>query len=163
MLLSNPGLKDRRDAARGSNTAIFVFLHDRKAAVGGDPRPDTLSLTGAARWEVGREPRDPGRWDADGFAVPDAAVRDGSPRRAGLIRIRRPADGRYRRRHSRRARGAGSTRSSRRISRTQLLAALAASGASADEQAKFADAPLARIAQLGNAAVTTMPAARRAG
>jgi hypothetical protein len=49
------------------------------------------------------------------------------------------------------------------IDRAQLVAALAASGASVDEQSLFADALLARINQLGNAAIEPIPAERRAG
>ena len=48
MLLSNWDTKDRRDVARGSNTAIFEH-----AFRDGAGRPATLSPTGADRWAAG--------------------------------------------------------------------------------------------------------------
>jgi hypothetical protein len=146
MLLSNWDTKDRRDVARGSNTAIFE--HRRS----GWRREAQYLVTdwGGSMGKWGSSFVTRGRWDVAGFesqtpafvtGVQDGCVTFGyvGQRTADVatgIRIEHAA---------------WFHRYARRLTRHQLVAALEASGATADEAVRFADSLLDRIAQIGRA------------
>lgn len=156
MLLSNWDAKDRRDVARGSNTAIFEHR------VRGHRREARYLITdwggSMGRWGGTIVTRD--RWDPDGFeaqtpqfvtGVSGGFVQFGyaGQRTADMASGIRVQDARWLYRYL------------GRITDGQLRDALAASGASADEVDRFAVALRSRIAQLGRAssAVSSAPAA----
>jgi hypothetical protein len=150
MLLSNWDTKDRRDVARGSNTAIFEMRDPRRPWGSREARYLITDWGGSmGKWGANIVNRD--RWDPEGFeaqtpafatAVHDGIVSFGyaGQRTADIahgISIE----------HARWFYGiAGGLRE------RQLVEALAASGASEAEQTRFARAIVARIRQLGEIA-----------
>jgi len=162
MLLSNWDTKDRRDVARGSNTAIFEVRTGGRRPWGRHEAQYLITDWGGAMGKWGANLATRGRWDAEGFTAQTpqfvTGVRDGivefgyAGQRTADIARDIPLE------HVRWFHEIVS-----RLQRAQIVAALAASGASADEQSLFADALIARINQLGNAAIETVPAERRAG
>jgi len=149
MLLSNWDTKDRRDVARGSNTAIFE--HD----VGAWRREARYLITdwggSMGRWGSNIVTR--GRWDPEGFEAqtPDfVAGVDGESVRFGYAGQRTGdvaegisiADVRWLCRYL------------GRLTDAQLREALSASGASQEDAAVFSRAIRARIAQLQEAGRT---------
>lgn len=143
MLLSNWDNKDQRDVARGSNTAIYIH---RVPPRRGEARYLIADWgAGMGRWGTTVVTR--GRWDPDAFAsqTPQfvAGVQDGfvqfgySGQRTGDAREGiRVEDVRW------------VCRYLGRITDDQLRAALAASGATAEEVESFASSLRARIEQL---------------
>ena len=153
MLVSNWDTKDRRDVARGSNSAIFevpISSWTREARY-------VISDWGAAMGKWGTTVVSRNRWDPEGFAAQTpmfvTSVKDGyvnfgygGQRTAEITR--------------------GITvdhvewfyRYARRLTRESLRGGLLASGATEEEAVRFADALTDRIAQLGEAA-----SARRSG
>ena len=144
MLLSNWDTKDRRDVARGSNTAIFEYRTSRWRREARYLITDWGGSLG--RWGSNIVTR--GRWDPDGFAaqtpefvtgVQDDVVRFGyaGQRTADVAHDIPPS-------HVRWLHGYLG-----RITDAQLRDALHASGATDEESDKFACALRDRIAQLG--------------
>jgi hypothetical protein len=149
MLLSNWDSKDRRDVARGSNTAIFVQRVGRWPRIHHEAQYLLTDWGGAlGRWGANVVTR--GRWDIDGFeaqtpqfvtGVGDGCVLFGySGQRTADIAGHIPVD------HARWFYGYAS-----RLRERQLVDGLLASGATDDEAIRFARAILARIDQLGRA------------
>jgi hypothetical protein len=144
MLLSNWDTKDRRDVARGSNTAIFEQPVSRWIREARYLITDWGGSMG--RWGANIVTR--GRWDVAGFEAQTAqfvtGVRDGcvefgyagqrTPDVAAGIRVE----------HARWLHERAS-----RLTEPQLVAALLASGATDDEAVRFARAIRERIRQLG--------------
>jgi hypothetical protein len=146
MLLSNWDTKDRRDVARGSNTAIFEYRRSRWQREARYLLTDWGGSMG--RWGTNVVTR--GRWDVDGFeeqtpqfvrGVQDGCVRFGyaGQRTADIAAGIRTSDAAWFHRHA------------RRLGERQLIDALIASGATDDEAARFARACLDRIRQIGAA------------
>jgi hypothetical protein len=143
MLLSNWDTKDRRDVARGSNTAIFEL---RTSALRREARYLITDWGGCmGRWGSNIVTR--GRWDPDGFAaqtpdfvtgIQDGFVRFGyvGQRTADVADGIRVADVRWL--HSYLS----------RVSDAQIRDALKASGADEPETEAFTQAIRARIDQL---------------
>jgi hypothetical protein len=145
MLVSNWDAKDRRDVARGSNTAIFEHrVHGRREA------RYLISDWGAAMGKWGTTVVSRSRWDPDGFEAQTAKFVTGVD--GGLVRFgyqgQRTPDVasalpvehvRWFYRHA------------ARLTETQLREGLRASGATEEEATRFARALLERIAQLGRA------------
>jgi len=146
MLLSNWDSKDRRDVARGSNTAIFEH------AVGRWRREARYLITdwggSMGRWGGNIVTR--GRWDPDGFAAQTpqfvTGVKDGivtfgyvGQRTADVADGIRTEDARWLYTYL------------GRVTDTQLSAALAASGADAAETESFTRSIRERIEQIGRA------------
>ena len=146
MLLANWDAKDRRDVARGSNTAIFehrIGPHRREARY-------LITDWGAAMGKWGASVVSRSRWDPDGFEAQTAqfvrGVNDGvvsfgyqgqrTPDVAGSLPVE----------HVR-----WFYRYGARLTEAQLREGLRASGATEEEAARFARALLERIAQLGRA------------
>jgi hypothetical protein len=156
MLLSNWDAKDRRDVARGSNTAIFEhrIAHRRREA------RYLITDWGGSMGRWGGTVVTRGRWDLDGFEAQTSHFVTGVT--GGFVQFgytgQRTAD-----------MAAGITvedvgwlyRHLGRITEAQLRDGLAASGASEDEVDRFARALRDRISQLGRAcgAVSSAPAA----
>jgi len=146
MLLSNWDSKDRRDVARGSNTAIFEYRLSRWRREAHYLISDWGGSLG--RWGSNVVTR--GRWDVDGFAAqtPEfvTGVRDGYVR-FGYTgqRTSDVADG-IRVDHAR-----WFARRAARITDRQLVAALVASGATEEEAGRFARAIRQRIEMLAAA------------
>jgi hypothetical protein len=147
MLLSDWDTKDRRDVARGSNTAIFEHRLSRFRREARYLITDWGGSMG--RWGGNVVTR--GRWDPEGFeaqtpqfvtGVSDGFVQFGytGQRTADVALGITPADVHWLMRYL----GA--------ITETQLRDALDASGASAEERDRFARAMLNRIEQLRNVA-----------
>ena len=148
ILLSNWDTKDRRDVARGSNTAIF----EHRVRGGREARYLITDWGGSmGRWGSALTRQ---RWDPAGFeaqtpefitAVEDGLVKFGyTGQRTEDITVGiTPADVRW------------FVEYAGRLTDDQLRAALAASGATPDEEAQFARAMRARIEQLRRAASTT--------
>jgi hypothetical protein len=146
MLLSNWDVKDRRDVARGSNTAIY------EVRAGRWPRQHheaqyLLADWGGAMGKWGTTVVTRGRWDADGFEAQTAqfvtGVADG---RVGFgYAGQRTADiaGDIPVEHARWFYSYAG-----RMTEPQLVEGLLASGATQQEAARFARALVARIAQL---------------
>jgi hypothetical protein len=147
MLLSNWDSKDRRDVARGSNTAIF------EQRVGRWPRVRReahylLTDWGGAMGKWGSNIVTRGRWDVDGFEAQTplfvTGVKDGrvvfgyAGQRTADIAGDIPVE------HARWFHGYAS-----RIGERQLVEGLLASGATDDEANRFARAMVERISQLG--------------
>jgi hypothetical protein len=157
MLMSNWDAKDRRDVARGSNTAIFEHTVDGRWR-----REARYLITdwGGSMGRWGNNIVTRGRWDPDGFeaqtpqfvtGVDGAFVRFGytgqrTADMAGNISVDDVA---------------WLYRYLGRISDQQLADALRASGAPDDERDRFARGIRERIAQLGRAcgAISNAPAA----
>jgi hypothetical protein len=145
MLLSNWDTKDRRDVARGSNTAIFEV----RAPWGREARYLITDWGGAmGKWGSTIVAR--GRWDAAGFEAQTpqfvTGVRDGwvnfgyqGQRTAEIARDIRVEDVAWFYRHA------------RRLTEPALRQALVLCGATEDEAQTFARAIAARIRQLGEA------------
>jgi hypothetical protein len=144
MLLSNWDTKDRRDVARGSNTAIFEYRLSRRRREARYLITDWGGSMG--RWGSNIVTR--GRWDPEGFAAQTPEFVTGVE--GGIVRFgyagQRTADVAYdipvahvRRLH----------RYLGRITDSQLRDALLASGARDEESDLFARALRERIAQLG--------------
>jgi hypothetical protein len=147
MLLSNWDAKDRRDVARGSNTAIF------EQRVGRWPRVHReaqylLTDWGGAMGKWGSNIVTRGRWDIDGFEAQTpqfvTGVKDGrvlfgyAGQRTADIAGNIPVE------HARWFYGYLA-----RLTEGQLVEGLLASGATDEEAQRFARAIVERIAQLG--------------
>jgi hypothetical protein len=152
MLLSNWDTKDRRDVARGSNTAIFEHRRSRWRS-GWEARYLLIDWGGSmGRWGSNIVTR--GRWDPDGFVAQTpqfiTGVRDG--RLAFGYTGQRTADiaGDIPLAH---AAWFGSIAA--QLRERQLVDGLIASGASAQEAERFAGAICDRIGQLVDAASGT--------
>ena len=151
MLLSNWDSKDRRDVARGSNTAIFEY---RLGPWRRDARYLITDWGGSmGRWGGNIVTR--GRWDPDGFATQTeqfvTGVQDGfvtfgytGQRTVDMAEGIRIADARWLHAYL------------GRISDGQLRDALTASGASAEEGESFAKSVRGRIDQIGRVATSMM-------
>ena len=148
MLLSNWDTKDRRDVARGSNTAIFEMRDSRRPWASREARYLITDWGGSmGKWGANIVNRD--RWDPDGFEAQTAgfatAVQDGvvsfgyAGQRTADIAVGITVE------HARWFHGIAG-----RLSERQLVDALAASGASDDERTRFARAIIARIRQIGD-------------
>ena len=147
MLLSNWDAKDRRDVARGSNTAIFeeqVSKWRREARY-------LVSDWGGSMGRWGGTVMTRGRWDIDGFEAQSAdfvrGVSNGcvvfgyaGQRTADIAHGITVAHARWFHRFA------------DRIEEAAIVSGLLASGATADEAARFARAFRIRIDQLGLAA-----------
>jgi hypothetical protein len=146
MLLSNWDTKDRRDVARGSNTAIF------EQRVGRWPRAHhearyLLTDWGGAMGKWGTTVVTRGRWDVDGFEAQTPqfvtgvdggrAVFGYTGQRTQDIAGNIPVE------HVRWFHGFA-----RRLTEAQIAGALRASGATGDEAQRFARALMGRLAQL---------------
>jgi hypothetical protein len=143
MLLSNWDTKDRRDVARGSNTAIFEL---RMSALRREARYLITDWGGCmGRWGSNIVTR--GRWDPEGYAaqtpdfvtgIQDGFVRFGyvGQRTADVAEGIRVEDVRWLHSHL------------GRVSDAQIRAALRASGADQSETEAFTRAIRARIEQL---------------
>jgi hypothetical protein len=143
MLLSNWDSKDRRDVARGSNTAIFEYPVSRLST---EARYLITDWGGAmGRWGTTVVSR--GRWDAEGFDAQTpgfvAGVHDGV------------VDFGYQGQRSEIGRGIPVAhvrwfyRKVRRITESALRTGLLASGATQEEAARFARSLTVRIEALG--------------
>ena len=143
MLLSNWDSKDRRDVARGSNTAIFEYPISRFST---EARYLITDWGGAmGRW--GSTVVSRGRWDAEGFEAQTpgfvAAVHDGV------------VDFGYQGQRSEIGRGIPVAhvrwfyRKVRRITESALRDGLVSSGGNGEESARFARALMTRIEALG--------------
>jgi hypothetical protein len=143
MLLSNWDTKDRRDVARGSNTAIFEYRISRWRREARYLITDWGGSMG--RWGSSIVTR--GRWDPDGFATQTpqfvTGVQDGlvlfgyaGQRTADMSSGIRAEDARWLCRYL------------GRITDAQLRQALIASGASADDATSFTTSLRARVQQL---------------
>ena len=153
MLLSNWDTKDRRDVARGSNTAIFEYRTSRH---GREARYLITDWGGAmGRWGSNVVSR--GRWDVDGFEAQTpgfvTGVTDGfvcfgytGQRTAEITRNITVAD------------AAWFYAFARRLTEPGLRGGLLACGATEEEATRFARALLDRIRQVGEAASQALPA-----
>ena len=143
MLLSNWDTKDRRDVARGSNTAIF----EHRLPGGGREARYLITDWGGSMGRWGSNIVTRGRWDPAGFE--DQTPQFVTSSEENIVKFgyagQRTEDV-----------AAGITvedvrwlcRSLARITDAQLVSALRASGANEEEAARFAGAIRARIAQL---------------
>jgi hypothetical protein len=161
MLISNWDTKDRRDVARGSNTAIFEVRIGSKRW-GRREAQYLITDWGGSMGKWGANIATRGRWDAEGFEAQTPQFVTGPA--GGIVAFgytgQRTADIA----HDIPVEHVGWFHAlASRISRQQLVAALAASGATPDERTRFADALLARIGQLGVVASAATAAERRAG
>ena len=149
MLLSNWDTKDRRDVARGSNTAIF---EQRRSGWSREARY-LLTDWGGSMGKWGSNIATRGRWDPAGFeqqtpqyvtGVKDGFVQFGyvGQRTADIARNISIGDVRWFAPHL------------SRLDETFLRQALLASGATDDEAARFTLAILARIRQLKDVIAT---------
>jgi len=144
MLLSNWDTKDRRDVARGSNTAIF----EERNARGTREAHYLLTDWGGSMGRWGSNLVTRGRWDAEGFAAQtpqfvtgvtnDCVTFGYAGQRTADVAHEIPLD------HVRWLHPY-----LERLSADFLTRALLASGASGDEAARFTAALTERIAQLG--------------
>lgn len=152
MLLSNWDTKDRRDVARGSNTAIFEHKHSRWRREARYLITDWGGSMG--RWGGNIVTR--GRWDPAGFEAQTGQFVTGVER--GFVRFGyagqrtadvsdgiRTSDARWLCRYL------------GRITDAQLRGALAASGASEEDAGSFATSLRRRIDQLESAAGSITP------
>jgi hypothetical protein len=143
MLLSNWDSKDRRDVARGSNTAIFEYK------VGGWRREARYLITdwGGSMGRWGGNVVTRGRWDPEGFAAQTPQFVTGV--QDGIVTFgytgQRTADARARIRVED---VQWLCRYLGRITDDQLRTALVASGATAEETESFAASLRDRITQL---------------
>ena len=143
MLLSNWDTKDRRDVARGSNTAIF----EHRLPGGGREARYLITDWGGSMGRWGSNIVTRGRWDPAGFE--DQTPQFVTSSEENIVKFgytgQRTEDV-----------AAGITvedvrwlcRSLARITDAQLVSALRASGANEEEAARFSRAIRARIAQL---------------
>ena len=147
MLLSNWDSKDRRDVARGSNTAIFEARAGRWPRVHREAQY-LLTDWGGSMGKWGSNIVTRGRWDVDGFEAQTpqfvTGVKEGrvlfgyTGQRTADIAGDIPVD------HARWFHGYAG-----RITERQLVEGLLASGATDDEATRFARALVERIRQLG--------------
>lgn len=150
MLLSNWDTKDRRDVSRGSNTAIFEHR------VSGWTREARYLITdwGGAMGRWGSNVVSRGRWDVEGFEAQTAGFVTGVT--DGFVGF-----GYQGQRTSEIARGitvedaAWFYAYAGRLTESGLRDGLAASGATAEEAARFARALMDRSEQIGRAAGCT--------
>jgi hypothetical protein len=143
MLLSNWDTKDRRDVARGSNTAIF----EHPIAPWRSEARYLITDWGATMGKWGTNIVSRGRWDPDGFETQTAQFVTGvdgpvirfayQGQRTADVANDVPVD------HVR-----WFCRYASRITEGQLLDGLRASGATEEEAQRFARALLGRVAQL---------------
>jgi hypothetical protein len=158
MLLSNWDTKDRRDVARGSNTAIF----ECRGASGRREARYLLSDWGGAMGRWGTTPATRGDWDVDGFEEQTPQFVGGvddndivtfgyAGQRTADVAVGIPAE------HARWFCGYAT-----QLTHDYLARALRASGASHDEADRFSNALLTRIAQLSAAALHSSLARDRA-
>jgi len=146
MLLSNWDTKDRRDVARGSNTAIFEYRLSRWK------REARYLITdwGGAMGKWGSNVVSRGRWDVDGFEAQTPAFVTGVA--DGWVNF-----GYVGQRTSEIARGISVEHArwfcgyAGRLSEAALRDALLVCGATDDEATRFARAITVRIAQLADA------------
>ena len=146
MLLSNWDTKDRRDVARGSNTAIFEYPLSRRRR----EARYLISDWGGSMGRWGSNIITRGRWDVDGFVaqtpgfitgVADGRLQFGyAGQRTADVANDIPID------HAR-----WFYERVRQLRTPRLVDALRASGATDDEADRFAAALLDRIQQLGRA------------
>ncbi len=145
MLVSNWDTKDRRDVARGSNTAIF----EQRGSPWAREARYLITDWGGAMGKWGTNVVSRGRWDPDGFVAQTPQFVTGV-REDGIVTFgyvgQRTADVAYDipLDHVRWFYEYAS-----RLTEAHLREGLLASGASEDEAARFAHALLDRIAQLG--------------
>jgi hypothetical protein len=150
MLLSNWDTKDRRDVARGSNTAIF----EHRASPWAREARYLIADWGGAMGRWGSNVVSRGRWDPEGFEAQTpqfvTGVRDDGIVTFGYVG-QRTADVAYdiTIEHVRWFYTIAS-----RLTDAHLREGLLASGATEAEAARFAGALVARIAQLGRIAST---------
>jgi hypothetical protein len=149
MLLSNWDTKDRRDVARGSNTAIFVQRAGRWPQIHYEAQYLLTDWGGAmGRWGSNIVTR--GRWDVDGFEAQTpqfvTGVKDGRVSFGYAGQHTADIAGDISVEHARWFCGYAS-----RVTERQLVDGLLASGATEDEAARFARAIVERIRQLGQA------------
>ena len=156
MLLSNWDTKDRRDVSRGSNTAIFEH---RVSRWGREARYLITDWGGAmGRWGSNIVSR--GRWDVEGFEAQTEGFVTGVV--DGFVNF-----GYQGQRTAEIARGitvddaAWFFGYAGRLTEAALRGGLMASGASAEEAARFAKALVDRIQQIGRAAGCTTEEPRR--
>jgi hypothetical protein len=147
MLLSNWDAKDRRDVARGSNTAIFEQRVGRWPRVHREARYLLTDWGGAmGRWGSNIVTR--GRWDVDGFEAQTpqfvTGVKNGRVSFGYTGQHTADIAGDIPVEHARWFHGYAS-----RITEPQLVEGLLASGATDDEATRFARALVERIRQLG--------------
>jgi hypothetical protein len=156
MLLSDWDTKDRRDVARGSNTAIFEHPASRYRREAQYLITDWGGSMG--RWGSNIVTRD--RWDPEGFEAQTpgfvTGVRDGfinfgyvGQRTSDVAEGIRTSDARWLHQYL------------ARVSDTQILEALAASGAEENEAQRFSRAIRSRIDQLGRAGESQETVGRR--
>jgi hypothetical protein len=152
MLLSNWDTKDRRDVARGSNTAIFehrTSRHGREARY-------LITDWGGAMGRWGSNVVSRGRWDVEGFEAQTerfvTGVKDGfvcfsyvGQRTAEITRNITVED------------AAWFHAFARRLTEPGLRGGLLACGATEEEATRFARALLDRIRQVGDAASDATP------
>ena len=157
MLLSNWDTKDRRDVARGSNTAIFEV----RAPWGHEARYLITDWGGAmGKWGSNLVSR--GRWDAAGFEAQTPQFVTGV--RDGWVNF-----GYQGQRTAEIARGITVEhvewfyRYAKRLKEPALRQALLACGATEEEAATFAAALVERIRQLGEACGAAFAPASKAG
>jgi hypothetical protein len=146
MLLSNWDVKDRRDVARGSNTAIFETRIGRWPRRHREARYLLTDWGGAmGRWGANIVTR--GRWDADGFEAqtPQFVTGVANGRLQFGYAGQRTADiaGDIPIEHARWFHGHAG-----RLTERQLVEGLLASGATDVEATRFARALVARVKQL---------------
>jgi hypothetical protein len=152
MLLSNWDTKDRRDVARGSNTAIFEHHVNRWPRRIREAHYLLTDWGGSmGRWGTNIVTR--GRWDADGFEAQTPSFVTGVD--TGYVRFgytgqrtNDVAQG-IRVEHAR-----WFHRYAGQLTVAQLAEALTVSGATDDEAGRFARALVDRIAQIGRVAGT---------
>ena len=153
MLLSNWDAKDRRDVARGSNTAVFEYrVPRREHRLPRWPRPKRearylITDWGGAMGKWGSTIVTRGRWDADGFEAQTPQFVTGVSN--GVVSFG------YRGQHTADIAADIPVPHARwffaivrGLTERQLVDGLEASGATADEAARFARALVARISQL---------------
>ena len=144
MLLSNWDTKDRRDVARGSNTAIF---EQRVSAFGREARY-LITDWGGAMGKWGANVISRGRWDPDGFEAQTPHFVTGV--KDGIVQFgyvgQRTADVAY---HIPVDHVAWFYGYAKQLTEPLLREALLASGATDEEATRFARALRERIRQLG--------------
>jgi hypothetical protein len=151
MLLSNWDTKDRRDVSRGSNTAIF----ERRVSRWGREAQYLITDWGGAMGKWGSNVVSRGRWNVDGFEAQTPGFVTGVTH--GFVNFAYQGQ-----RTAEIARGitvedaAWFFRHAGRLTETSLRGGLSASGATPEEAARFAQALVDRIQQIGTAASSGM-------
>jgi hypothetical protein len=146
MLLSNWDTKDRRDVARGSNTAIF----EHQVSPSGREASYLITDWGGAMGKWGTNVISRGRWDPEGFEAQTAHFVTGV--KDGIVQFgyvgQRTADVAY---DIPVEHVAWFYDRAKQLTEPLLREGLLASGATDEESARFARALLDRIRQLGDA------------